>query len=42
MCNHKNLKTVNCRLFCLDCGVELPPEFLTKKPKKKSKKGESK
>ena len=31
MCNHKNLKTVNCRLFCLDCGEELPPEFLTKK-----------
>lgn len=31
MCGHKHLKTVNCRLFCLDCGAELPPEFLTKK-----------
>ena len=31
MCDHKRLKTVNSRLFCLDCGAELPPEFLTKK-----------
>ena len=43
MCDHKNLKTVNCRLFCLDCGEELPLEFLTKKtetPKKKKTKKE--
>ena len=31
MCDHKRLKTVNHRLFCLDCGAELPLEFLTKK-----------
>ena len=31
MCNHKNLKTVNSRLFCIDCGAELPLKFLTKK-----------
>ena len=36
MCNHKNLKTVNNRLFCIDCGKELPLELLTK-PKKKNK-----
>ena len=39
MCEHKNLKTVGDRLFCLDCGVELPLEFLYKKdtPKKTTK-----
>ena len=42
MCDHKNLKTVNCRLFCMDCGVELPIEFLTKKPEKKKKKEKAK
>ena len=34
MCNHKTLKTVNNRLFCLDCGAELPLEFLTGEKKK--------
>ena len=29
MCEHKNLKTVGHRLFCMDCGAELPIEFLT-------------
>lgn len=41
-CKHERLKTVNNRLFCMDCGAELPIEFLTAKgepkPKKKSKK----
>lgn len=41
MCKHKNLKTVNDRLFCMDCGVELPIEFL-KKPEKKKKKEKEK
>ena len=36
MCNHEHLRTVNDRLFCMDCGVELPMEFLTK-PKRKKK-----
>lgn len=37
MCDHKRLKTVNNRLFCKDCGAELPLEFLTakKEPPKK-------
>lgn len=44
MCDHKHLKTVNNRLFCLSCGAELPLEFLTapkakpEKPKKQTTK----
>lgn len=44
MCEHKRLKTVNNRLFCMDCGAELPLEFLTapkakpEKPKKQTTK----
>lgn len=40
MCEHKNLKTVNNRLFCQDCGAELPLELLIKEPKKKRTKKE--
>lgn len=40
MCEHKNLKTVGHRLFCKDCGVELPLELLKKEPKKKRTKKE--
>ena len=40
MCEHKSLKTVNDRLFCKDCGVELPLELLVKEPKKKKAKKE--
>ena len=29
MCEHKNLKAVGDRLFCKDCGEELPLEHLT-------------
>ena len=38
MCEHKNLKTVGHRLFCKDCGQELPIEFLTAEQKKPTKK----
>lgn len=24
-CNHERIKSVNCKLFCIDCGAELPP-----------------
>lgn len=34
MCEHKRLRTVGHRLFCMDCGAELPIEFLTQ-PKEK-------
>ena len=30
-CEHEHLRTVGDRLFCKDCGDELPIEFLTKK-----------
>ena len=40
MCEHKNLKAVGHRLYCLDCNVELPIEFLAtrnaQKPGKKA------
>ena len=26
MCDHPTLKTVNCKVFCLVCGAELPPD----------------
>jgi hypothetical protein len=29
MCEHEKLRTVGDRLFCIDCGKELPVEFLT-------------
>ena len=29
-CNHERIKSVNCALFCIDCGAELPPDFLQK------------
>lgn len=38
MCEHKNLKTVGHRLFCMDCGAELPIEFLTRQPEEKKQK----
>ena len=28
MCEHLNLRTVGDRLFCKDCGKELPMEYL--------------
>lgn len=29
MCEHKRIKSVNCELFCLDCGEKLPDSFMT-------------
>ena len=29
-CVHKRIKSVNCVLYCMECGAELPPDFLTK------------
>ena len=48
MCDHKRIKSVNCVLFCIDCGAQLPPEFNAPKPaqedkpKKTKKRSESK
>lgn len=41
MCEHKHLKTVNNRLFCMGCGNELPLEFLTGEKKKETTKKRS-
>lgn len=27
-CNHGRIKSVNCRIFCDICGVELPADFV--------------
>ena len=48
MCDHKRIKSVNCVLYCIDCGAQLPPEFNAPapkqedKPKKTKKRSESK
>ena len=28
-CKHARIKSVNCELFCMDCGEKLPDGFLT-------------
>lgn len=28
-CEHKRIKSVNCVLFCMDCGAQLPADFQT-------------
>jgi len=30
-CTHECIKSVNCRIFCVLCGAELPAEYLTGK-----------
>lgn len=27
-CKHERIKSVNCELFCMECGAKLPPDFL--------------
>ena len=27
-CKHERIKSVNCKLFCMDCGAEMPTEAL--------------
>ena len=31
VCKHKRIKSVNCMLFCIDCGERLPDDYLTAK-----------
>ena len=37
-CKHKNIKSVNCELFCIDCGEKLPAVYFTdpEEPAKKA------
>lgn len=30
-CKHEKIMSVNCALFCCDCGAELPADFLRNK-----------
>lgn len=48
-CEHKKLKCIDCKFFCLDCGakVEIPVYKAehaepTEKPGRRAKKGETK
>lgn len=34
-CEHKRLKSVNCVLYCMDCGVKIDERPEPKKPEKK-------
>ena len=27
VCKHNRIKSVNCELFCIDCGERLPPDY---------------
>lgn len=29
-CGHRNIKSVNCELFCIDCGASLPADFFAR------------
>lgn len=33
-CKHEKIKSVNCVLFCMDCGATLPADFFTKQAEK--------
>jgi hypothetical protein len=45
-CEHKRVKSVNCVIFCMDCGAKLDkapePEPEKKPVRKTAKKGETK
>lgn len=40
-CEHKNIKSVNCVLYCIDCGERLPDDF-NKPAQLKEEKAETK
>ena len=31
VCKHKRIKSVNCELFCIDCGERLPDDYFRQK-----------
>ena len=37
-CEHKRLKSVNCHIFCEECGEELPIDYLVGKDRIKEQK----
>ena len=32
-CLHEKIKSVNCKIFCMYCGKELPIDYLVAKPR---------
>ena len=32
-CLHEKIKSVNCKIFCMYCGAELPIDYLVAKPR---------
>ena len=46
ICEHKRIKSVNCEYFCIDCGENIPAEFVpglnVKKPAENQPADESK
>ena len=30
-CKHERIKSVNCEIFCMDCGAKLPIDYLVGK-----------
>lgn len=41
-CEHKHIKSVNCILYCIDCGERLPDDFNKPVQLKEESKAESK
>ena len=37
-CTHERIKSVNCVIYCAECGEKLPEDFLTKKNPHKAEK----
>ena len=42
ICKHERIKSVNCRIFCISCGEELPLDYLFVKQKQAAEKPENK
>lgn len=41
-CKHERIKSVNCRIFCVSCGEELPLDYLFVKHEQAAEKPENK
>ena len=39
-CEHKRIKSVNCEIFCMDCGENLPIDYLVGKERIAQQKAE--
>ena len=39
-CEHKRIKSVNCEIFCMECGEKLPIDYLVGKERIAQQKAE--